>query len=302
MTQSHSNGQKRSQTTARRSSSTTTDDTSHSANNIPSWTLQTLLDDVPFQFNPKYLPVIVPNIDIPEYDTTKIRQLLARPIDLTLENKVLVDALEDLQRRKKVIEADALRRRSPGPPTTNCQSSDSASMPTGVVNENVSHSAVHPAPPLTLPSVSHPSVSLNLPPSVHHPSATPLPPIPPNFRLPSVRDIYWPSGTHQQYAAVAAATVPRTFTDTSNRLPLPAPINSTRSSPHQPLPNTITHNNWSFNSCDSTAASDLAATFDGTVSSSGADPFNDAELKSLNDVAELRHLYAATGSANTVRR
>ncbi|CAF1225381.1 unnamed protein product, partial [Didymodactylos carnosus] len=38
------------------------------------------LDDVPFLFNKKYLPVNVPNHEIPDYDTTKVREILSRPV------------------------------------------------------------------------------------------------------------------------------------------------------------------------------------------------------------------------------
>jgi hypothetical protein len=115
---------------------------------------------------------------------------------------------------------------------------------------------------------------------------------PSSYRLPSVRDIYWPTGNQQQYTV--PVSIPST-TLTTNTLNLPTPIHSTSSSP-----NSVKQNNRSFNNCDSIAANDLAATFDGSLDSN--DPFHDAELKSLNDVAELRHLYSAIGSANTVRR
>lgn len=53
-------------------------------------------------------------------------------------------------------------------------------------------------------------------------------------------------------------------------------------------------------SSSSINTSDLTETFDGRLTSD--DPFNDAELRSLNDVVELNHLYSALGSANTIRR
>lgn len=112
-----------------------------------------------------------------------------------------------------------------------------------------------------------------------------------SYHLPSVRDIYWPTGNQQQY--FVPANSPSTLT--TNTLNLPIPIRSATSSP-----TLVKSNNQSFNNCDSAVANDLAATFDGGLGSD--DPFHEAELKSLNDVAELRHLYSAIGSANTVRR
>jgi len=167
--------------------------------------------------------------------------------------------------------------------------------------ENVPYSnTLPPLPPLLthLPN-SQPTVHLPVTNTIFPvtPAPAPPPPIPtkptisPSYRLPSVRDIYWPTGNQQQY--IVPVNGPSTLT--SNTLSLPTPMHSTNSSP-----NSIKENNRSFNNCDSIAANDLAATFDGTLGSN--DPFNDAELKSLNDVAELRHLYSAIGSANTIRR
>jgi len=45
---------------------------------------------------------------------------------------------------------------------------------------------------------------------------------------------------------------------------------------------------------------DLADTFDERFTSD--DPFNDAELESLNNIKELNHLYSSIGSDNTIRR
>ncbi len=157
------------------------------------------------------------------------------------------------------------------------------------LNENIPFSVNLPPPPP--PPLTHlPITPTSFP-------ITPAPPVPtkpsisPSYRLPSVRDIYWPTGNQQQYDVPVNG--PSTLT--SNILSLPTPIHSTNSSP-----NPVKQNNRSFNNCDSIAANDLAATFDGTLGSN--DPFHDAELKSLNDAAELRHLYSAIGSANTVRR
>ena len=172
--------------------------------------------------------------------------------------------------------------------------------------DNVPFSITHPPPPpppLPHLQTTQPTVHLPMtttiypvtpvrPPVPAHPPVLPTKPnISPSYRLPSVRDIYWPTGNQQQY------TVPVSGPSmlTSNTLSLPTPIHSTNSSP-----NSARENNRSFNNCDSIVANDLAATFDGNLGSD--DPFHDAELKSLNDVAELRHLYSAIGSANTIRR
>lgn len=165
---------------------------------------------------------------------------------------------------------------------------------------NVNLASLPPPPPLAhlhnSQSIVHAPIPTNSFPITPVP-APPPPPIPtmpsisPSYRLPSVRDIYWPTSNQQQYNV--PISVPSTLT--TNTLNLPTPIHSTNSSP-----NSIKQNNRSFNNCDSIATNDLAATFDGTLGSD--DPFHDAELKSLNDVAELRHLYSAIGSANTVRR
>ena len=191
----------------------------------------------------------------------------------------MVEALEDLQRKKKEIEGDTLRQPAPVPTTTNPLPLVSNKLP-----DNVSFTITHPLTHLPVNNIRFP--------------VTPVPPpipsksnISPSYRLPSVRDIYWPTGTQQQYT-VPVSDPPMLATNT---LSLPTPIHSTHSSP-----NSAKENNRSLNSCDSIVANDLAATFDGNLGSD--DPFHDAELKSLNDVAELRHLYSAIGAANTVRR
>ena len=169
--------------------------------------------------------------------------------------------------------------------------------------DTVPYSLTHPPPPPSLPHLptTQPPVHLPMPPTIYPvtpvrppmpaPPPVALPTVSPSYRLPSVRDIYWPTGNQQQYT-VPVSGPPML---TSNTLTLPTPIHSTNSSP-----NSIRENNRSFNNCDSIVANDLAATFDGTLGSD--DPFHDAELRSLNDVAELRHLYSAIGSANTIRR
>ena len=94
---------------------------------------------------------------------------------------------------------------------------------------------------------------------------------PASFRLSSVRDIYWPSSNLPVPVPVPV-------------LPLPAPMHSSQFT-RLPSP--------SINSTNR----DLTATFDDRLTSD--DPFHDAELRSLNDVIELNHLYSA---ANTIRR
>jgi len=282
-----------------RYSSISNDENNHSINNGISLSLQSFVDDIPFEFNPKYRTIFVPNVDIPEYDTTKIRDLVNRPIDFTLENKVLLEALEDLQRKKKEIEADTLHQQTASPSTTvttNCQTTNSVSIQSSTITENVPFPVNLAPPPLTHLSNTQPTVHLPVTTNSFSITPVPLPPstqpsISPSYRLPSVRDIYWPTGNQQQY--VVPVSGPSTLT--SNTLTLPTPIHSTNSSP-----NSIKENNRSFNNCDSVVANDLAATFDGTLGSD--DPFHDAELRSLNDAAELRHLYSAIGSANTIRR
>jgi hypothetical protein len=111
-----------------------------------------------------------------------------------------------------------------------------------------------------------------------------VPPHSTSFHLPSVRDIYWPSSNQQEYI------IPTACTST-----ILTSINSSQLSS-----NSVKQKNHSLINCNSTHANDLAAAFDGTMTSD--DPFNDAELKSLNDIAELNHLYSAIGSANTIRR
>ncbi|CAF0909494.1 unnamed protein product [Rotaria sordida] len=280
------------------------DENNHSINNGTASSLQSFVDDIPFEFNPKYRTIIVPNINIPEYDITKIRNILAKPIDFALENKVLLEALEDLQRKKKEIQDDTLRQQSTSHSAagaTNCQTTNSISISSNTLTQNIPFPVVlPPVPPPTHISNSQSTLHLPIPvtsfpvtpvPPPPPPPPTTKPPIQPSYRLPSVRDIYWPTGNQQQN--IVPISGPSTLT--SNALHLPTPIRSTNSSP-----NSVKANNQSFNNCDSAAANDLAATFDGTLSSD--DPFHDAELKSLNDVAELRHLYSAIGSANTVRR
>jgi hypothetical protein len=280
-----------------RYSSTSTDENNHSINNAASLSSQSFVDDIPFEFNPKYRTIIVSNIDIPEYDTTKIRDILSRSVDFTLENKVLLEALGDLQRKKKEIEADTLHQQvsaSSATVNTNGPTINSVSIVSNTLPENVPYSITLPPPPPPPPPLTHlpnsqPTVHLPIPTSIFPVTPAPAKPtISPSYRLPSVRDIYWPTGNQQQYV-VPPSTL------TTNMLNLPTPIHSTNSSP-----NSVKQTNRSFNNCDSTAANDLAATFDGTLGSN--DPFHDAELQSLNDATELRHLYSAIGSANTVRR
>ena len=184
-----------------------------------------------------------------------------------------------------------------GPPTKSVPVlsntiSENISYPVNLVPPSLPHlSTSQPTVPLSIPPTSYSITSV--PPSTLPPPGLPVtkPSISPSYRLPSVRDIYWPTNNQQEY--VVPVSNPAMIT--SNTLNLPTPIHSTNSSP-----NSIKQNNLSFNNCDSIVNNDLAATFDGTLGSD--DPFNDAELKSLNDVTELRHLYSAIGSANTIRR
>ncbi|CAF4114608.1 unnamed protein product [Rotaria sp. Silwood2] len=302
MNQSSNSGNKQNQ--IEKYSTLFNDENNHSIYNGTSLSLQSFVDDIPFEFNQKYRTIIVSNINIPEYDTTKIRNILAKPIDFTLENNVLLEALEDLKRKKKEIQEDNLRQQATSLSavvTTNCQTTSSVSISSNTLSENISFPVtLPPVPPLTHIPNTQPTLHIPIPvtsfsvavaPPPRPPPPTTKPSISPSYRLPSVRDIYWPTGNQQQY--IVPISGPSTLT--SNALNLPTPIRSTNSSP-----SSVTQNNQSFNNCDSIAAMDLTATFDETLGSD--DPFHDAELKSLNDVAELRHLYSAIGSANTVRR
>lgn len=215
----------------------------------------------------------------------------------------MVEALEDVQRKKKEIEADSFRQPASLPPTTKFVSHSIHPMlffhqfstinpVSNHLSDNVPFTMTHPPP--SQPTLHVPINNIRFPVT---PAPVPPPAIPtksnisPSYRLPSVRDIYWPTGSQQQYT-VPVSGPPMLPTNT---LSLPTPIHSTNSSP-----NSVKENNRSFNNCDSVVVNDLAATFDGNLGSD--DPFHEAELKSLNDVAELRHLYSAIGSANTVRR
>ncbi|CAF5035891.1 unnamed protein product, partial [Rotaria magnacalcarata] len=57
-----------------------TDENNHSFNSGTALSSQSMVDDIPFEFNPKYRTIIVPNINIPEYDPTKIHNILATPV------------------------------------------------------------------------------------------------------------------------------------------------------------------------------------------------------------------------------
>jgi hypothetical protein len=77
-----------------RDSSASFDENMHSMSNWAS--LQSYVDDIPFEFNPKYRTIIIvsyffyqryllyffikSNIDIPEYDTSQIRDILSKPV------------------------------------------------------------------------------------------------------------------------------------------------------------------------------------------------------------------------------
>jgi hypothetical protein len=171
--------------------------------------------------------------------------------------------------------------------------SDSTSISTNGLSET-NRFPVNPFPSRLVSSSSYPhfspsNVQIPVPiNSIPLKSVSPLPPPPPSlFHLPSVRDIYWPSGNPEQYIIPG--------TSTSNIFNLPKPMNSSQSSP-----NSLKQTNRSLNNSNSIYLNDLTATFDGTLTCD--DPFNDAELRSLNDVVELNHLYSAIGSANTIRR
>ncbi|CAF0980190.1 unnamed protein product [Adineta ricciae] len=301
MSHSSTNGQKSNQ--YGRYSSVSNDEYNHSLNNAAALSLQAFVDDIPFQINSKYQTIVVPNIDIPQYATSKIRDILAEPIDFTLEKKVLLEALEDVQRKKKEIEADTLRQQQISSPSTtvtaNIQPINSIPVLSHPHTTTIPFPVNYMPPPVPHLSNAHPPIHIPVPIQASFPvTPAPLPPpvsskpsISPSYHLPSVRDIYYPDVNRQAYTV--PASVPPIVP--SNTLSLPTPIHSTDSSP-----NSVKQNNRSFNNCDSAATNDLTATFDGALSSD--DPFHDAELKSLNDAAELRHLYTAIATANTIRR
>ena len=170
--------------------------------------------------------------------------------------------------------------------------SETTPFPVNVVHWAASSFPRHPS------ASSHLSSSVTSDPSLPVSSSFPLSPTShsnnpstlPSYRLPSVRDIYWPSADHHHHLSPMPAV-----SGTSNLLHLPTPIHSSQSSPVS-----VKQNNRSLNNCDSAAVRDLAATFDERLTSD--DPFHDAELRSLNDAAELRHLYSTSGPAHTIQR
>jgi len=107
-------------------------------------------------------------------------------------------------------------------------------------------------------------------------TSIPVKSLPLSYHFPSVRDIYWPSSNQQEFH-------------------IPILNHSSQLSSHS-----IKQTHQSFNNSNSIYPNDLADTFDGRLTSD--DPFNDAELKSLNTLKELNHLYSSIGSDNTIRR
>ena len=248
-------------------------------------------------------------------------------INFNLENQVLREALEDLQRRKKEIQADNPCTQVNRTPVTmpiksvamdkerenkmnrfdlgfSCLPTTSVTRPSNLPSEtnrcpgnvvqwSASASTEYPSACSHLSScvTGGPSVpvssSFTLSPTSHSNNPSTLP----SYRLPSVRDIYWPSTDHHHHVSPMVAPM----SGTSNMLHLPTPIHSSQSSPVS-----VKQNNRSLNNCDSAAVRDLAATFDERLTS--GDPFHDAELRSLNDATELRHLYSTSGSAHTIQR
>ncbi|CAF3719649.1 unnamed protein product [Rotaria magnacalcarata] len=93
-----------------------TDENNHSFNSGTALSSQSMVDDIPFEFNPKYRTIIVvsfkkiifsnqmyllylwPNINIPEYDPTKIHNILATPV------------INCLQKNKRNLYCKFLRR------------------------------------------------------------------------------------------------------------------------------------------------------------------------------------------------
>ena len=150
-------------------------------------------------------------------------------------------------------------------PSVSRQPSDSHCYSSGALSQS-SHRHLTALPPRAVPSVS----------SI------------PSFRLPSVRDVYWPSANAQHYDV----PVNDRASQPGN---IPMPINAS-----QRLGHLVAEKHEAMNHSSVRCHDDLSATFDGTLTSD--DPFHNAELQSLNDIDELNHLYSAVGVANTIRR
>ncbi|CAF0888433.1 unnamed protein product [Rotaria sordida] len=132
---------------------------------INNCTSLSFLHDIPFEFNSKYRIIIVSNIDISEYgNTNKICDILSKSIDFTLENKVLLEALEDLK----------------------CSSCIS----TNILFLNNPSSSLHRSLLPTIDHVSSIDTSIPLKPISSHSSSV---------CSPSVRDIYCPFSNQQEY-------------------------------------------------------------------------------------------------------
>ena len=170
------------------------------------------------------------------------------------------------------------------------------------------------SPSVQLPSIATISSNSNLKPIAAQPTTIPTSIIgasnpvqnlshSSSSRFPSVRDIYWPTINHQQYSIPFQPQVP----GPSNPVTYP-PININPSVKTTPVAaslvattmNPIKTVTKSANNSTNISTNDLANTFDGTLTSD--DPFHEAELRSLNDVAELNHLYSTMASANAIRR
>ncbi|CAF0974377.1 unnamed protein product [Didymodactylos carnosus] len=318
------------------------------------YTLNTYLDNVPFLFNKKYIPINVPDHDIPDYDTRKVQEILTRPCNFTLEKKVLQEALDDVRRRRLEIEADGSKRLNAT--TTLPQTGTNLTVTANEQQQNLEidpHQLVEiqtqkrqrAITTTSIPSLTHylPTPTSN---QQHHRHSAPPPPQIPQqtstmFRLPSVRDIYWPMG--QNYAQQQPTAIPTTLLRASQTI-----SNGSTTDGH--VLNQLGQlnvENLSFNNCDekhmlvsntvpsssvtttptslsSTSSSILnpkltdaiissktttnqanvsdLSTFDPSLSDTH-DPFHEAELRSIDDAVALRQLYTITSqTANTIRR
>lgn len=263
-------------------SSAFTKENTHSTSSGASFSLQSFVDDIPFEFNPKYRTVLVSDIDIDEYDTRSIRDILNKAIDFALEKHVLLEALNDVQRKKRSIEENIDRQHQPLEtfPTRADQIGVEENEPSSRASRQPSNSRCRSSSALSQSAQRHLPASASM--------AAPSASFVPSFRLPSVRDIYWPCANPHHYEMPV--------NDLSSRpRNLPMPIHSSQGFRYL-VGEKTEGKNPSYNRCPD----DLSATFDGTLISD--DPFHNAELQSLNDIDELNHLYSAVGVANTDRR
>ncbi|CAF4210197.1 unnamed protein product [Rotaria sp. Silwood2] len=142
-----------------------------SIKNNTSLSLQSFVNDIPFEFNSKYRTIIVSNRDIPEYDnTSKIHDILSK-----LKTKFYI--LRE-QTSSSITN------------TANCQLSDSSCVSTNILSVNHPSSSSHRS---LLSKIDHKSVIDTFIPLKIVSSYSS------SFCLTSVRDIYWSYNNQQEY-------------------------------------------------------------------------------------------------------